>query len=244
MNKIVCIIQARTGSSRLPNKIFLDLQGKTVLGRVIERTRNSKLINEIVIATPDSKPNDVIQNYIKDNYPAIKIFRGSENNVLERYYLAAKENQADIIVRITSDCPLIDSQVIDQVIKNLIDNQVDYAANVLGQRTYPRGMDVEVFTFSTLEKIYHFATEAEDKEHVTLYLLKNPNQFKTLNVTNNFDYSKFRLTIDEQKDFELVNKIFSSLKDDCSLEDIIKLFKENPELELINAEVKQKYAEY
>lgn len=240
---IVCIIQARTGSTRLPNKIFLDLAGKPVLAHDIERVKNSKLINKIVIASPDSAENDIIENYVKDNYPEVGIYRGSENDVLDRYYQAAVKFSADVIVRITSDCPLINGQEIDKVIKAIVEKNVDYAANVLGKRTYPRGMDTEVFTFLTLEKIWNKAVEEPDREHVTLYLHKHPDEFSTFNIEDENDNSGLRLTLDEQDDYELIKTVYEKLspaKLDFDLNDILKLFKEYPDLAKINQNVEQK----
>ena len=117
---IVCIIQARVGSSRLPNKIFLDLEGKPVLARVIERLQNSKFINKIVVASPDKEGDDKIEDFIHDNYKDVGVYRGSENDVLDRYYRAARIYKADVVMRITSDCPLIDPKVADKVIENFL----------------------------------------------------------------------------------------------------------------------------
>jgi spore coat polysaccharide biosynthesis protein SpsF len=240
---IVCIIQARVGSTRLPNKIFLDLEGKPVLAHDIERVKKSKLINKIVIASPDSAENDIIENYVKENYPDTGVYRGSENDVLDRYYQAAVKFSADIIIRITSDCPLIDGKEIDKVIKAIVEKNVDYAANVLGKRTYPRGMDTEVFTFLTLEKIWNKAVEEPEREHVTLYLHKHPNEFSTFNVEDENDNSGLRLTLDEKDDYELIRTVYEklySVKPDFDLNDILKLFKEYPDLAKINQNVEQK----
>ena len=244
---IVCIIQARTGSTRLPNKIFLELEGRVVLGWDIERLTESKLINKIVIATPDSPENDVIENYVKENYPDTGIYRGSENDVLDRYFRAAKKYHADIVIRITSDCPLIDAEVVDKVIRVFLDSEVDYASNVLGKRTYPRGLDTEVFSFANLERIWKEAKGKDDREHVTLYLRKHPEIFTTAGVANNKDYSAYRLTLDEQADYDLIKIIYQKLLPKnkyFKLEDIIKLLEDNPELVKINEHVEQKYAKY
>ena len=148
MKNIAAIIQARVGSTRLPNKIFLDLKGRPVLARVILRLQQSKYINKIIIASPDTPQNDIIHKFVKENFPAVGVCRGSENDVLDRYFKAAQESSADIIVRITSDCPLIMPSVVDGVVGELIMRKVDYAANVLGRRTFPRGLDVEALAGS------------------------------------------------------------------------------------------------
>jgi len=244
---IVCIIQARVGSTRLPNKIFLEIEGKAVLGWDIERIEQSNLINKIVVASPDSPENDIIKNYVEKNYPQVGIYRGSENDVLDRYHAAAKKYKADVVIRITSDCPLIDAGVVDKVIQVFFDSNVDYASNVLGERNFPRGFDTEVFSFANLEKIWKEAKEKEDREHVTLYLRKHPELFTTSGVSNDKDYSFYRLTLDEQDDYELIKIIYQKLlpqNNFFSLKEIIKLLEDNPELKKINEHVEQKYAKY
>lgn len=245
--KIVCIIQARTGSSRLPNKIFLDLEGKKVLGRVIERVRDSKLINKIVIASPDKQEDDVIEEYVKENYPEVGIYRGSENDVLDRYYKAAEKFKADIVIRITSDCPLMDAVVIDKVIQSFLDKDVDYASNVLVERNYPRGLDIEVFSFKALERIWQEAMDDDDREHVTLYLRKHPEIFSTYSVLNGKDYSEYRLTLDQEEDYKLISLIYKRLlpqKENFGLLDIISLLEKESELSEINKNVEQKHGKY
>jgi len=244
MNKnIVCIIQARTTSTRLPNKIFLDLEGEAVLARVIQRLKKSKLINKIVIASPNSSSNDAIEEFVLKNFPEVGSFRGSEDDVLDRYYGAAKKFKADIVIRITSDCPLIDAEVVDKVIEKLLESKADYAANVLGERTYPRGMDTEVFSFATLEKMWRQAEDKSEREHVTLYLHRHKEEFSTANVKNDEDYSNYRLTLDEEDDYKLIKEIYRELfsaNNDFGLDDIINLLKRKPELTAINEHVEQK----
>jgi spore coat polysaccharide biosynthesis protein SpsF len=156
--KIGAIIQARMGSTRLPGKVMLKIKDKTVLGHVVERVKQSKLINEIIIATTINESDDII---VKESLNlGLKVFRGDENDVLSRYYFAAKENAIDLIVRITSDCPLIDSKIVDEVISYYISNNYDIvtnAGNDFNERTYPRGLDVEIFSFDVLEKAHYKA---------------------------------------------------------------------------------------
>jgi len=244
---IICIIQARVSSSRLPNKIFLDLEGKPVLARVIERLQKSKYINKIVVASPDKENDDKIENFIYDNYKDVGVYRGSENDVLDRYYRAAKKFKADVIIRITSDCPLIDPAVADKVIKNFLEKKNDYVSNILGERTYPRGLDIEVFSFKTLKRIWQEAKEADDREHVTLYLRKHPEFFRASNVKNDIDYSCFRLTLDENKDYELIKLIYKKLlpkNKNFGWQEVMELFKKEPDLVKINLEIEQKNAKY
>lgn len=246
MKNVVAIIQARVGSTRLPNKIFLDLKGQPVLIRVISRLQRSKHINKIVVASPDTPQNDIIEKFIKENFSDVGIYRGSENDVLDRYFKAAKEFSADIIVRITSDCPLIMSDIVDGVIDKLVKGKVDYAANVLGQRTYPRGLDVEVFTFAALEKIWQEAQDQADREHVTLYLRRHPEIFSTANLENKQNWSVYRLTLDEAEDYEVIKNIYNSLNNAelADLNKIIDFLKEHPEVVKINQTIEQKNAKY
>ncbi len=248
MKHIVCIIQARMGSTRLPGKVLLDLEGKAVLLRVIDRVLESKKINQIVIATTTNPNDQKIVDLVKNYNPRVSVFRGSEEDVLDRYYQAAKEAKADVIARITSDCSLIDSEVIDKVVNAFLEEKdADYSANVLGKRTYPRGLDVEVFSFKALEKIWQKARDEEDREHVTLYLRKNPNLFKCQNVTNDIDYSYHRWTLDEEADYKLIKIIYQELyhkNPNFKMREIIKLFEKNPELIKINQDVEQKYGKY
>lgn len=241
--KVVCIIQARMGSTRLPGKVMLDLCGKTVLERVVERVRKVKNIDEIVIATTTKKDDDIIVNKaLKCN---VKIFRGSEDDVLSRYYFAAKKYNADVIVRITSDCPLIDPAVTESVIDYYLKNvyKFDYVSNTL-ERTYPRGLDTEVFSFKSLEKAFAEAILERDREHVTTYIWKNPDVFKLGCYKNDKDYSHLRWTLDTSEDYELIKRIYNYF---CSFNnlnfrmiDVINLYKVDNELISINNMVKQK----
>ncbi|TJX68845.1 acylneuraminate cytidylyltransferase [Soehngenia saccharolytica] len=240
--KIGAIIQARMGSTRLPEKVMKRIQGKTVLGHVIERVRQSKLIDEIIIATTTNEQDRIIESEAL-GYGA-KVFRGSEDDVLSRYYYAAKENNIDIIVRITSDCPLIDPMIVDEIIEFYNDHDFDIvtnAGNDLSNRTFPRGLDTEVFSFHFLEKAYNNATEKYQREHVTPYIYEtSTNVFYYKNKT---DYSKYRWTLDTEEDFELIKRIYDNLYHgvhDFYLNDIIKLFDKMPELYEINAHIEQK----
>jgi len=247
MPNIVCIIQARTGSTRLPNKIFLDLQGNSVLSHVIQRVSKSSLLNKIIIASPDSSSNDCIENFVNNNFPDVGIFRGSENDVLDRYYKAAVKYNADVVVRITSDCPLMDSQVIDSIIQRYLSRDYDYVSNVLGKRTFPRGMDVEVFSMSILKKMWQEAKESDDREHVTLYVRKNPEYFKTCNVEKENDTSDLRITLDQDEDYILIKKIYKELypkNKNFGLKEIEEFFITNPGLKDINQNVIQKNGKY
>ena len=239
---IVAIVQARMGSTRLPGKILLDIEGKPMLWHVVNRLSYSKLINEIVIATTNDKKDDETANFCKDNRSYC--YRGNQEDVLDRYYQAAKIHSADIVIRITSDCPLIDPAITDEVASYYLDNQenVDYVSNTI-KRTYPRGMGTEVISFKALEKCWQEAKKKHQREHVTPYIYEHPEIFNLSNIENKRDLSDLRLTVDEEKDLELIRKIYAKLykeSDIFFMEDIIKLFENNPYLRGINREVKQK----
>ena len=238
MKKVVAIIQARMGSTRLPGKVMKDLCGKTVLAHDIERVRQSKYIDEIVIATTKFKEDDIILKEVSKN--GAKVYRGSENDVLSRYYEAAKENKADVIVRITSDCPLIDPFIVDEVLNSnydLVTNAGVYPEN----RTYPRGLDVEVFSFDILKKSFQEAIEMYQREHVTPFIYENSKNIYY--YKNNIDYSKYRWTLDTEEDYKLIEIIYKKLykgEHNFYFNDILKLFDDIPELFEINKNVRQK----
>lgn len=240
--KTVVIIQARMGSTRLPGKVMLDLCGKTVLEHVITRVKQAKKIDEIIIATTTKKADNII---VKESERlGVKYFRGSEEDVLERYYYAAKENNADIVVRVTSDCPLVDPIIIDRVVKFYKKHNYEIVAvKVSGKnnKIFPRGMDAEVFSFKQLETAFINAKEDYQREHVTPYIYENAN--KIYPYQSDVDYSKYRLTLDTKEDFELICKIYEDLykgTHNFHLKDIIELFERKPELFKINAHIKQK----
>lgn len=243
---IVCIIQARTTSSRLPNKVLLSLpygSNKTVLEQVIERVKKSKLINKIVVATTMNKTDDQIEKLCQ-NFNIV-CSRGSENNVLSRYYQAARENNAELVVRITSDCPCIDAEIIDGLIEKHLKEKNDYTSNSL-IRSYPHGLDCEVFSFRLLEEAFNNATEKFEKEHVTPYIYKtNKAKFKIgyLVLKDSKEYEKIRITLDTKEDYTLLCSVYDYLyKENRSFKcsDIIKLFERKPWLYNINSSIEQK----
>lgn len=240
-NRVLAIIQARMGSTRLPGKVMKELYGKTVLAHVIERVSQIKLLDDIVIATTVLKQDDIIAEEARKC--GVKYFRGSEENLLSRYYKAARKNEGDIIVRITSDCPLIDPHVSNEIIDFYLNNNYTLVTNG-GEpeyRTYPRGLDTAVFSFTVLEEAYKNATEDYQLEHVTPYIYENYDG--VYYYKNRVDYSKYRLTLDEEDDWRLIKAIYHHLykgKHDFYLPDIIKLLETRPELAEINRNVEQK----
>lgn len=238
--RIVAIIQARMCSTRLPGKILKKVNGRPLLSYQLERLQQSNYINDLVIATTLNEKDDLIVEFCKKNN--ILWFRGSEKDVLARYYETAKTFKADAIVRITSDCPIIDVQVVDKTIQYFVDNNYEYVSNTV-DRTYPRGLDTEAFTFEALEKAYKEAVMERDREHVTAYFYTNPDVFKISSVRNETDYSKYRWTVDTEEDFQLIKNIIEKLYNDnpnFTFHDTVKLMEANPEWFYINAHIEQK----
>ncbi len=229
----VAIIQARMGSSRLPNKTMADLLGKPMLWHLINRIRHSKKIDKIVIATTTDEKDKVITRFARKN--GIDFFAGSENDVLERYYYAAKKYKATVVVRITADCPLIDPDITDKAIEKFRKGGYDYLG--VDINTYPNGFDSEVFTFKTLEKAFFEAKLASEREHVTPYIWKNPKIFKIGKLSTNKGYGNIRLTVDHKEDLDLVTIIYKALyrKDGIfHLDEIADYLKKNKDLVMIN----------
>lgn len=238
--KIVIIVQARMTSTRLPGKVLKPVLGKPLLEYQIERLQRVKLANEIVIATTKNATDDSIVKCC--DRLLIPYFRGSEEDVLARYHGAATAHQADVIVRITSDCPLIDPQVIDRVIQYYIDHQYDYVSNCL-ERTYPRGMDTEVFSFKALNEAFLEATAKNDREHVTPFINRQSERYRLGSVLYTDDRSQHRWTVDTPEDFDLIQKILEAIypqNPEFSLEDCLHLSDRYPEWSNINAHIEQK----
>ena len=233
MAKIVAIIQARTGSTRLPGKVAMMLMGKPMLAQELERIKKAKTLDAIVVATTD-KPEDESVTTIAREHGA-NVFRGSETDVLDRYYKAAKEARADIVVRLTGDCPLMDPQVIDEVVEHFRSVKADYA---ITPSNYPEGLDVEIFTFAALERSWKVAKLPSEREHVTLYIRNHPEQFKNESWRNGEDdYSSMHWSVDTSADFEFVTKIYEQLypaNSNFTKNDVLALIARRPELLEIN----------
>jgi len=228
------IIQARTGSKRLPKKVIKKIEKRTVLEHVIERVKKVENCSNIILATTDKKEDDILEKIGKKL--GINVFRGSENDVLDRYYKAAKLFNIDPIVRITADCPLTDPKIIEKVIKFYVQGDYDYVSNVRPV-SYPDGYDVEVFSFKTLEKTWNEAKLDFDREHVVDYIWNNPQLFKMGNVSNNKDISSIRLTLDKKEDMTLIIKIYKELYSKnhfFGLQETLQLLEKKPELIKIN----------
>lgn len=240
--KVVIISQARMTSTRLPGKVLKKIFGKPLLQYQIERLRNLHNVSEFIVATTINDADDAIEELCHEL--SCPVFRGSEHDVLGRYYHAAKEHGADVIVRVTSDCPIIDKNVVSRVIDVYMKNseKYDYVSNTL-ERTYPRGMDAEVFSFSVLEEAYHEGILDVEREHVTPFFYSRPNRYRLRNVSYLTNCSTHRWTVDTPEDFALIEKIihyFSLNRPDFTLEDALELLEKHPDWKDINALVEQK----
>lgn len=240
--KVVAIIQARTGSTRMPGKVFLDLAGEPVLARMVSRAERASTVDQVVIATTDASSDDQVADFCEAR--GIPYFRGSEDDVLDRYYQAAKAFKADIVVRLTADCPLIDPHVVDLVVGQSLQQATpaDYACNVvIEERTFPRGLDTEVLSFDALERVWEQDTNPEWREHVTLYIRYNPAEFRVLNIRNDVDYSHMRWTLDTPDDYTFIRTIYNHYGHDrFSWQEVVALLEEHPEWMAINQHVEQK----
>lgn len=245
MTKIVCIIQARMGSTRFPGKVLKQIRGKSVLYYVVERLKNSSFIDQIVVATTGNKRDDVIVEETKRLN--IEYFRGDEEDVLSRYYHAAKEFNADIIVRVTSDCPLIDSTIVDELISYYLHNtQFDLVTNAgidNSKRTYPRGLDAEIISMDALSEAFFNASKRYQREHVSPYIYENQSKYNVYHMPADFPLNRpdIRITIDYEEDFKLVEKIFNHFNElNFTTEFLIKYLDKNPKLLDINKKAIQK----
>ena len=230
--KIVAIVQARMGSARLPDKVLKSICGTPMIGLLLERLSQSKHIDNIVLATSDDAKNNVLSKYVKKL--GFDVYCGSENDVLDRYYRAAKSSNADVIVRITGDCPLIDPKLVDEIISVFMQNEFDYVSNTL-YPTYPDGLDTEVFTFKALDRAWCEAITLHDREHVTPYI-KFSDGFNRKNIVNGEDLSSERWTLDEADDLEVIMNVFEYFQPKLSFSwrEVIELSKNKPTLFNIN----------
>ena len=224
------------GSSRLPNKVLMKVNGEqTVLEHVIKQLSFCKSISKIIVATTNLKQDDVIEELVKKL--EIDVFRGDSSDVLDRYYQCAKKFNLDNIVRITSDCPLIDPEIVDKVIRKYEIEKFDYVTNTL-IRTFPIGLDTEIFSFDVLEKTWKNAILPSEREHVTPFIRNKKMDFSVGNIEHEEDLSKIRVGLDRKEDYELIKIIVNEFeKRPILLQDIIKLFENKPELMRINEHI-------
>ncbi len=231
--KIVAIVQARMGSTRFKNKVMKPVLDIPLIELLLKRLSASKKVHEIILATSVDASNNPLVEFVSQL--GYRTYRGSEDNVLERFYEAAKFANADVVIRITGDCPLVDATVVDKVLESFIGAKVDYCSNI-SPPTFPDGLDTEVFSFSALEKTYNEAIDKFDKEHVTTYM-RFSGKFSIHNVCSEIDFSVFRWTVDDPEDLTVIKNIFENFKPsiDFSWQEVIELAKSKPTLFEANA---------
>lgn len=231
----VALVQARMGSSRFPGKVLAELAGRPMLWHVVSRVQRARYVDQVVVATTDRAVDDPIAGFCE--HQGIAFFRGDESDVLDRFYQAAKTNHADVVVRITADCPLIDPAVIARVVERFQRGDCDYASNII-RYTYPDGLDTEVFSFAALEQAWREAVKPAEREHVTPFL--RTGRFRTANVESEFPVSpaQFRWTVDHPEDLEFVRKIYAAFSGNeaFGFREVFDLLKERPDLATIEAE--------
>lgn len=238
--KIAALVQARMESTRLPGKVLMEVEGRPMLWHITDRLRRAGRLDQVIIVTTTSVADDAVKAFCERQ--GIDFFRGSQEDVLDRYYQAATHFKVDQIVRITGDCPLIDPEVVDAVIQKHLSSGSDYTSNTL-KRTYPRGLDVEIFTFACLQAAYSQADQPFEREHVTPFIYQHAGEFIVKSFTNAEDLSCFRWTVDTEEDFKLVQAIYAALFRDKTIfttKAVLDLLKKTPQLAMINAHVKQK----
>ena len=257
-SKVVAIIQGRMSSSRLPGKILADIAGQPMLQRVFIRTSRAATVTETIFATTTDPSDDPVAEYC--DFSGIPFRRGSLYDVLDRYYQAARQARAEVIVRVTADCPVIDPALIDDVVRALLEDEYDFVCNRLPppfHRTYPIGLDVEVCTFAALEKAWKESTETFHREHVMPYFYEgvelsmvsrqlstgtSPRGFRVALLNHTTDFGNYRWTVDTPEDLEFMRQVYSRFdgRDDFSWKEVLDLVHNEPQLMQINAKVKHK----
>ncbi|WP_373032490.1 cytidylyltransferase domain-containing protein [Sulfurovum sp.] len=235
--KIVALLQARTDSTRLPRKVLKPLLGEPMIIQELLRVQRSLNLNQLVLLTSSETSDDELAKVVSD--AGFSIFRGSKDNVLERFYKCAQElnlNDKDVIVRLTGDCPVHDAVIIDELINAFLDSDLDYMANCVSP-IYPDGLDTEVFTFDTLEKAYNGAKKLSEKEHVTPYI-RESGLFKTADLKIESVHPEWRLTVDEPTDFMVIEKIYNHFGSNAfSFTDVVSYIEKNPSITEINSSI-------
>ena len=228
------VVQARMGSTRLPGKVLKDIAGRPMLSYQMERLRRVKRAERIVVATTDQPADDAVERFCQKE--KIACVRGSEHDVLARYHLAIERFPADVVVRITADCPLIDPAIVDEAIAAY---EPDYVSNML-ETTYPYGMAVEVFSAQALREAHREAKDPAEREHVTPFIYRHPERYRLKSLTMAPNLSHHRWTVDTPEDFELVSRLLKTLKPHFTLQDVLAVLGKHPDWCAINAHVEQK----
>jgi spore coat polysaccharide biosynthesis protein SpsF len=239
LSRTVAIIQARMGSTRMPEKVLLEIRGAPVLAHVVNRTRRARLVDSVVVATTTLPADDAIEALARDaGWPLV---RDSASDLLDRYTVAARAHDADIVVRITSDCPLVDPQLVDDVVQALATTGADYASNTLEPRTYPRGLDVEAITRAALERANAEDTNPTWREHAPPYIYRHPERFRLARVASPEDLSDHRWCVDTAEDLDLVRRIYDALGSDrFGWREALDVVGAHPDWARINPNVEQK----
>jgi len=255
---VVAIIQARMSSTRLPGKVLLDIAGEPMLARVVARTSRASTVQRVIVATTSDSSDDPVAAWCEAN--GIPCTRGSQHDVLDRYYQAALPARADLVVRITGDCPVIDPVLIDECVTTLMEESFDFTCNRLPPpftRSYPIGLDTEVCTFPAMAQAWHEATESFHREHVMPYLYEGvvlkpvSNQllvglsmrgFKIAQLHHDPDYGQMRWTVDTAEDLEFMRQVYARFngQDGFTWGEILSLVQKEPQLAAINATVRHK----
>ncbi len=241
--RVVAIIQARMASSRLPGKVLAEIGGEPMLMHVVRRARRAQTVHEVVVATTVDPSDDPVAALCAER--GVQFTRGHPTDVLDRYYQAAREFGAEVIVRLTADCPLLDPNLVDETVRAFLraDPPVDFAANrIPGDRTYPIGLDTEVCSFAALEDAWQHADRPYQREHVMPYLYEVPGRFRVLHLKHSRDLGNLRWAVDTPQDLEFVRQVFARLggRSDFTWLDVLALVEREPELSRINAGVKHK----
>jgi spore coat polysaccharide biosynthesis protein SpsF len=238
LTRVVAIVQARMGSTRLPGKVLRQLAGRPMVLHVAERADRIVGVDDVVVATPDGDEDAPLRQLLDEH--GIASSTGPTDDVLARYAIAARASAADVVVRITADCPLLSPAVAGRVVAAFLEGGCDYASNTI-ERSWPRGMDTEVLSRETLETLDSTALAPFEREHVTPGAWQHPERFRIRSVRNGVDLSSYRLTVDTDADFRLVEAIFETLgRDDAELDEVIALLARRPDLVAINTGIEQK----
>ena len=238
--KTVAIIQARMGSTRLPNKVLMPVLGKPLLGWMLDRIATCTEVDEVIVATTTDVRDDVIAEFSES--VGCRVYRGSEDDVLDRYYQAACLVQPNAVVRLTADCPLLDPQVLAEMIRMFSEGGLDFLSNSEPlPSSWPHGMDVSIVGFDALHKAWQHAVKPSDREHVTFYFWNNPSTFQCKRIEHKKDWSGYRITIDYPEDFDVLKAIIehfgainSSIVNDISMDDIVNFLDVNPDVFCLN----------
>ena len=235
---VIAIIQARMGSTRLPGKVLMEVNGRPLLAYQLDRISKSKKLDRVIVATSTLEKDNAIENFCKDY--GVDCYRGSENDVMSRYYECAKKYNPDTVVRMTADCPLIDPEIIDKVVQKFECDNVDYCGNTVPPESsrFPDGSDVEVFSMKALERSNVEVKDTRLREHVTFQFWQDKN-YTSNQYTQEKNWSKYRITVDYSEDFEVVEYVFSELKVKKifgSLDEIIKIIDNNQEIKEKNSQ--------